>query len=137
MAFHVVNITARLACKPVVLKGVSLNSGLSKNINKSILAVRTPGNFCPRVILKYTKIANFARSYFPTLQHFPTKLCNFTKLKMLFQAEAMKFPISSFSNFIYKVKGPLSGRRPSLGGHANCQVTLFQGYCLLQGRIQH
>jgi hypothetical protein len=44
---------------------------------------------------------------------------------MLLQAVAMKFPISSFSNVIYKVKGPLSGRRPSLGGHANCQVTLY------------
>jgi hypothetical protein len=36
-------------------------------------------------IQKNTKFANFARLYFPhILQHFATKLCNFTHFSMLF-----------------------------------------------------
>ena len=45
---------------------------------------------------------------FHILEHFTTKLCNFTKFKMLFQDVAMFLPVSIFSKFHLKlkVKGP-------------------------------
>ena len=37
------------------------------------------------------------------LQHFTTKLCNFTKFRMLFQAVVIFFPVSIF--FKFRLKG--------------------------------
>ena len=39
---------------------------------------------------------------FYSLQHFITKLCNFTKFRMLFQAVVIFFPILIFSKFRLK-----------------------------------
>ena len=44
----------------------------------------------------YTKFAKFARLYFLQLQHFTTKLRNFSKRGMLFQAMVIFLPISIF-----------------------------------------
>ena len=45
-----------------------------------------------RVIQKYTKIREILQGYiFRILQHFATKLCNFTNYKMLFLAVVMDF----------------------------------------------
>ena len=44
------------------------------------------------VIQMYTKFAKFARLYFHILEHFTTKLCNFTKFRMLSQDVVIFFP---------------------------------------------
>ena len=45
----------------------------------------------PRVIQKHTKLVNFL-----LLQHFASKLCNFTNFRTLFNAVVMNFTISRF-----------------------------------------
>ena len=57
---------------------------------------------------KLQKICQVRKGYiFHSFQHFTTKLCNFTKFRMLFQAVVIFFPISIFFlNFVQKVKGP-------------------------------
>ena len=58
------------------------------------------------VIQKYTAncFANFTGLYFhDILQHFTTKLCNFTNFRMFFDAVVMNFPILKFfCNFARK-----------------------------------
>ena len=45
----------------------------------------------PRVIQIYAEFANFARLYFRILQHFVTKLCISTNLRIIFLAMAKDF----------------------------------------------
>ena len=60
-------------------------------------------------IQKYTKFSKFEVLYFPhfSLQHFATKLCNFTNFRMLFLAVVMDFvlltqiKISSIAGIIH------------------------------------
>ncbi len=50
-------------------------------------------------VIRIEKIQNLQTSQgyiFHILQHFTTKLCNFTKFKMLFNAVIMNFTISKF-----------------------------------------
>ena len=54
------------------------------------------GYYFPPVIQMYTKFAKFARLYFYIFEQFTTKLCNFTKLRMLFQDAVIFLPVTNF-----------------------------------------
>ena len=49
--------------------------------------LKSGANFCA----SYKSIQNLLGYIFPILQHFATKLCNFTNFKMLFLAVVMDF----------------------------------------------
>ena len=55
-------------------------------------------SFLPRKLFaRNTKSEIFARLCFPFLQHFATRLCNFTNFKMLFSAGVNDLPRCKFS----------------------------------------
>ncbi len=69
---------------------------MNPNEDYSLYHIFSNGEFFRTLYKNIQNLPNTIGHIFLILQYFATKLCNFTKFRMLVQAVVMGFPISKF-----------------------------------------